>query len=390
MAIAWGTVLALRPRQGLIEPDPVDVQDYFSTDDIARARRFGRPQLALHAASALTSLAALWRLVERPPLPRPRNPPVLEALLVGSGLSLLVSLSPLPLRALARRRALAVGLATQSWRGWGVDLLKSTAIETAFSGASAAGAVWIMRRYPRTWWLQFAGISVAGAVLFTFLSPVILDPIFNRFTVLEDGPLRERIFGLAKSAGIDVGEIFKVDASTRTSAANAYVTGLGKTKRVVLFDTLLEQFTADEVRLVVAHELAHVHHRDVPRGILQLALSAPGTMYGASRLLEAFGRHPRQIRTDAQALPALAFALAMSSALVNHASTALSRRVESSADAYALRLTGEPEPMIAFERRIVTQNLADPDPPRWLVWLMASHPPAIERIGIALAYARAL
>jgi STE24 endopeptidase len=379
----------LRPGKGLIEPDPVDVQDYFSTDDIVRARRFGHPQLALQAASTLVRAAVLLRFIDKPLAPGRGNRPLLEAAVAGAGLSAAVGLAPLPLRVLMRRRALAVGLARQSWGGWVLDLLKSSTIEIGLSGGSAAAAVWLMRRHPRGWWLAFSGASVAGAALFTFLAPVLLDPIFNRFEVLADGDLRREVFELAERAQVNVGEVYQVDASSRTSAANAYVSGFAHTKRVVLFDTLIQSFTAEETRLVVAHELAHVRHRDLPRGLAHLALSAPGGMYGASCLLRALGRHPEQTQASAQTLPALALALSVVGVTVGSPSAALSRRVEQRADAFSLKLTDEPEPFIAFERRIVSQNLADPDPPRWLVRLMASHPPAVERIGIALAYARA-
>jgi STE24 endopeptidase len=294
-------------------------------------------------------------------------------------------LATLPLRALMRRRSLAVGLATGSWGKWSVDLAKSTTIELIVGAGSSAGVLWLMRRYPRAWWLIGAGVSVAGAVGLTFVAPVALDPLFNRFTVLAEGPLREQVLGLAKRAGVEVGEVYEVDASTRTSAANAYVTGFGATKRVVLFDTLIESFTPAETRLVVAHELAHVRHRDIQRGIAQMALSAPGAMYATSRLLREL-RSSERTPPSAQTLPAVALALGVVAIALGPASMALSRRVESRADAFALELTGEAEPFIAFEQRIVRQNLADPDPPRWLQRLTASHPSALQRIGIALAY----
>jgi len=377
-------VLVLRPSEGLIEPDPVDVQEYFSHDDIARARRFGRPQLALHALGGLVQAGMLTALVVHPPRVRPGRP-LLTSVPAGAGLSALVGLASLPLSALARRRALSVGLATQSWRGWLADVAKTSAIEMGLAGLAAPAGVALMRRLPRWWWLPGAGVVVAGASGMTLLAPVLMDPLFNRYTPLPAGPTREDVLELARRAGVEVGEVYEVDASRRTSAANAYVSGLGPTKRVVLFDTLLESFTREETRLVVAHELAHVHHRDVWRGLLQLALVAPAGMYAAAQLTRRLaGSAP----ADASTLPALALSLGVVSAAIGSVSSALSRRMESRADAYSLRLTGEPEPFVAFEQRIVKQNLSDPDPPRWLTRLLASHPPAVERIGIARAYAR--
>jgi STE24 endopeptidase len=385
--VAWGAVLLLRPsEESLIEPDPVDVHDYFSPDDIARARDFGRPQLALQAAASALRATVVILLVKRPLVARRNNRPLLQATTTGVWTSGTLSAVVLPLRALMRRRALAAGLARGPWRRWGIDLGKGAAIESALSGATAAGAVLLMRRWPRVWWLAASGASVGGALLLTFLAPVVLDPIFNRFTVLEDGELRDQLLALAQRAGVEVGEVYRVDASTRTTAANAYVTGLGATKRIVLFDTLLESFTPAQTRLVVAHELAHVRHRDVLRGIAHMGLSAPAAMYATSELLRAMGRHPTQSTPGAQTLPALTLAFGVLAVALGPSFAALSRRVEARADAYALELTGEAEPFIEFERRIVRQNLADPDPPRWLSRLTASHPSAVHRIGIGLAY----
>src|SRR5919204_4052882 len=207
-------------------------------------------------------------------------------------------------------------------------------------------------------------VGFAAATL--YLGPVVLDPVFNRFTPLPEGRARDDVLDLARRAGVDVGEVYEVDASRRTTAANAYVNGLGRTKRAVLYDTLLERFTRDEVRLVVAHELGHVRYRDVTNGLLWLALVAPFGLFAVKRLTEALGR-------GAEPGPAVLPALAISSALVagtlGVVSNQLSRRVEQRADSFSLKLTRAPDPFIAFEKRIAIQNVADPDPPGWLTWV---------------------
>ncbi len=323
---------------------------------------------------------------------------------MGAGLTAAVELASLPLRALARRRARAVGLSTQTWAGWAGDVAKGGALGLALNAAAAPVGIALMRRLPRSWWLPAAGVAVGGAGALTFLSPVLLDPLFNRFTPLGEGPVREAVLELAARAGVSVGEVYEVDASRRTRAANAYVTGFGATKRVVLFDTLLSELTLEEVRLVVAHELAHVRHRDVPRGLAHLALSAPAGMYAVAQLTRRLDRsgggrsdgshaglgagRGEGASASAASLPALALALGAVSAAVGSLSSALSRAVERRADAFSLTLTDAPEPFVSFERQLVKQNLADPDPPRWLVALMGTHPSTIERIGIARAYAR--
>ena len=259
----------LAPRTPVIEPADVDVRTYFSDAELARGRRYARPQLALGMASEAVELGILVALALRPAGPlragRRWEQPVAGGAAVAAGLGLAMTAATLPLRAASRRRRIAVGLDTQSWRGWLADLAKAGVIQTGFAAAAGAGVVAGARRYPRRWWLPAAAVSVGVGGVLAALAPVVLDPIFNDFTRLPEGETRSDVLALAEAAGVSVGEVYSVDASRRTTAANAYVTGLGPTKRVVLFDTMLDRYTRDEVRLVVAHELGHVRHRDVPR-----------------------------------------------------------------------------------------------------------------------------
>ncbi|HEV2777535.1 MAG TPA: M48 family metalloprotease, partial [Solirubrobacteraceae bacterium] len=253
------------------------------------------------------------------------------------------------------------------------------------AGLGAATAVGLIRRYPRGWWVPGSVLVVAFGVVSIYAGPVVLDPIFNKFQALPAGQTRSDVLELAERAGVDIGEVYSVDASRRSTAANAYVAGLGSTKRVVLYDTLLENFERDEVRLVVAHELAHQHHRDVPNGLLYVAIVAPFGLLAVAQLT-------RRLGPDAEPgpamLPALALSLIVMTTTITTISNQLSRQVEARADTYALTLTGEPKPFIGFERRIALRNLSDPDPPGWQTALLATHPPTIERIGIGVAYER--
>jgi STE24 endopeptidase len=171
-----------------------------------------------------------------------------------------------------------------------------------------------------------------------------------------------------------------MDASRRTTAANAYVTGFGRTKRVVIYDTLLNKFTPGETRLVVAHELGHVHYRDVPHGLLYLAIVAPFGMFAVARLGErvAPGDAP-----PAAAVPAILLAIALMAPAITFISNQLSRAVEARADTFSLQLTHDPKTFIAFQRQIAIQNVADPDPPGLPHFLLDTHPTTMERIGLA-------
>ncbi len=392
LAAAEAGARLLTPRKPPIEPAPVDAEDHFTAQEIERGARFARPQLAIGLARAALELGLLATLVNRVRTrgagrgqrPAPAGTVFAGGALAGATLAVGMTLAPLPLSALARRRAIAVGLVTQSWRGWGVDLVKSTAIETTLAAGAGGAAVALTRRYPRGWWLPAAAGSVGLGVLLGALAPVLLDPVFNDFAALPDGETRSDVLELARAAGVEVGEVFSVDASRRTTGANAYVTGLGPTKRVVLFDTLLDRYSRDEVRVVVAHELAHVRNRDVLRGVAYAAIVAPAAALAVQRL--SWRLSPE--RGTAWALPALALAAALVAAPTGLVGNRLSRAIERRADAYSLELAGSPQAFISFERAIALQNVADLRPPRWVSSVLASHPPTLERIGAAVAYAR--
>ena len=385
LAAAEGGVRLLSPRERPIEPAEIDLHSFFSEAEIQRGARFARPQVALGFGRAAIELGALALVVRRPPrwLSGGSERPALRGAAAGAGLAVGLSLPVLPLSAIARRRGIAVGLVTQSWRGWADDLAKGAAIESALAAAAGSAAVAVTRRYPGRWWLPASAGSVVFGALLAALAPVVLDPIFNEFTPLPDGQTRSDVLELARAAGVKVGEVYSVDASKRTTAANAYVAGLGPTKRVVLFDTLLDRYSRDEIRVVVAHELGHVRNRDVPRGVLYAALVAPAAALAVQRL--SWELSPE--RGNAGALPALALAAAAVGAPTGLIGNRLSRAIERRSDAYSLKLTDAPDAFISFERAIAVQNVADLEPPRWLTSLLATHPPTAERIGSAVRFA---
>jgi STE24 endopeptidase len=312
--------------------------------------------------------------------------PVLVGAAAGAALSLTTNVAALPVSAVMRERAIDVGLVTQSWSGWVGDLAKSWTIGALIAAAGGAIVLTLLRRFPRRWWVPAAAIVVLFGAITTYGSPVVLDPLFNRFEPLPPGRTRTDVLELARKAGVDVGDVLVMDASRRTTAANAYVAGLGHTKRVVLYDTLLTGFRPEEIRLVVAHELAHVHHRDVPRGLLYLLLVAPAGMFGVAALTDRL----RGGRSGAEAIPAIALALAIVVPVVTSISNGLSRQVEARADSYALQLTQEPESFISFERRVAIRNVAEPDPPEWQVLLFSTHPPVLDRIGAGVRFRETL
>jgi STE24 endopeptidase len=313
--------------------------------------------------------------------------PVLVAAATGAGTSVVMLVVSLPFSALMERRSRAYGLSTQNWRSWSGDLAKSTAIGAVFAAFGAAIFIALLRRFPRSWWALAAAGMVVLSATFGLLAPVLLDPLFNKFTPLPEGAARSDVLALAREAEVQVGEVYRVDASRRTTGANAYVGGLGATKRVVLYDTLLNDFAPDQVRSIVAHELGHVKHRDVPRALLWLALVAPAATLAIQRLTERLAPESRGRGAGPAALLPAAFSSAIVSSVIGPASNVLSRGVERRADSYALALTKDPAALIEVQRKLAVQNVADPDPPAWIKLLFGSHPSTVQRIGAALAWA---
>jgi STE24 endopeptidase len=192
------------------------------------------------------------------------------------------------------------------------------------------------------------------------------------------------VLELAERADVDVGEVYRVDASRRTTGANAYVAGLGHTKRVVLYDNLIEDFKPAEVRSVVAHELAHVKYDDIPRGLLFLALIAPPGMLLVQRITQSLAPGAR----GADVVPALVLSFALVLFAGQIAGNYVSRAVEARADAFALRVTDDPDAFISLERRLAVRNISDPDPPGLLHTLFGTHPTTLERIGYGETFRR--
>jgi STE24 endopeptidase len=392
-AAAAGATFLLRPRTGLIDPIPIDAQAYFTEFQLDRAEDFRGLQRALAVASLGVSVGTLVVLAWRPPrrlFDRLAGRPLLGGAVAGAGLSLLLVLTGLPLTAWMRQRALDVGLATQPWGDWALDVVKSAGINALFAAAGGLVAMALVRRFRRHWWAPAAAVVVLFGVITIWLYPVVIDPVFNRFEKLKPGMLRSDVLELARKADVDVGEVYRVDASRRTSAANAYVNGLGNSKRVVLYDNLISGFPRDEVRLVVAHELGHQKHNDLLRGLTWLALVAPAGTFLTQRLAERFARREGfddpSSRPGPIVLPAIALAISLSSVALGCASNVLSRQVEGRADAFALDLTRDPAAFVQFERRITLRNISEPEPPGLYQALFGTHPSTVQRIGIGEAW----
>lgn len=387
LLVAAVAVVAMLPRSGVIAPVAVDPRDWFTAAQLDRASAFRGPQLwlALLGIAVEAGVLAFWVL--RPPalLARRWRRPVLAASLAGAAVSATVGLAALPVGAAMRGRAVSVGLATGSWGQWVADQARALLIAAVIAAVLVAIGIALMRGLPDRWWIPASALTVAAIVLFAFARPVVIDPLFNDFTELPPGPARSAVTSLAGKAGVDVGSVFLVDASRRTSAANAYVDGIGSSKRVVLYDTLVRDFPPSQTRLVVAHELAHVRYHDIWRGLLFIALVTPAAFFAVSRLVRAWA--PKgEASAGPETVPALFAAVVLIVFLVTLVSNPLSRGVEARADAYSLNLTGEAPAFIAQQRRLAIRNVSEPSPPFVARLLFGTHPTTTQRIGIGLAW----
>ena len=280
-------------------------------------------------------------------------------------------------------------LSTQSLPGWTVDQVKGLLIGGVFGLFILEIVYALLRLAPQTWWLWVAGVLLLFTVILANLAPVLLMPLFNKFVPLggEYADLERRLLSLAQRAHTRVRGVFKFDMSRRTTAANAALAGLGNTRRIILADTLLENYTVDEVETVLAHELGHHVHRDIPLGILVESAITLAGLYLASLGL-AWGVNTFELEgvADVAGMPWLALLLAAFGLLSMPLENAYSRWREWRADRYALQATENGAAFASALARLTNQNLSDAEPERWVELLLYSHPAPGRRIAAALAY----
>ncbi len=279
-------------------------------------------------------------------------------------------------------------LSNQTLPGWVSDQVK---------GLFAGGAVGlivlqviylVLRTYPETWWLWAAGFLLLFSVLLANLAPVLLMPLFYKFKPLEEeyAGLAERLVRLSERAGARVKGVYQFDMSRRTKAANAALTGLGNTRRILLGDTLLKEFTDDEIETVLAHELGHHVHRDIPMGIMVESVTTLAGLYLASLALDwGAGYFGFEGVWDIAGLPLFLLVMGAYGLVTMPLGNAFSRWRERRADAYALQATGNGQAYASALARLANQNLADADPEPWVEFLLHSHPALSKRIAMAEA-----
>jgi STE24 endopeptidase len=278
---------------------------------------------------------------------------------------------------------------TQSFRDWVLDQLKGMAIALPIGLILLEGVYAFLRAFPDTWWLWTAGAVLLFQVILANLAPVLIAPIFNKYIPLGDehADLAERLMRLAERANTKVKGIYKFDMSKRTKAANAALTGIGNTRRIVLGDTLINEFAPDEIETVLAHELGHHVHKDIP---LLIGFGTVITLLGlylASIVMNwAVVYFGFTSVADPAAMPMLELILGAYGLVIMPLENAVSRWRERMADEYALQTTGNREAFSSAFTRLANQNLGEVDPERWVVVMFYSHPPLGERIAMAQSW----
>ncbi len=271
----------------------------------------------------------------------------------------------------------------QTLKGWWGDLLKSTLLSAVLGGFLLEIVYLGLRVAPDSWWLWTAGFLFLFNVLLSNLAPVLLFPIFNKFSPLDEEhlDLQERLIKLADQAGTKVEGVYKFDMSRRTKAANAGLTGLGNTRRIILGDTLVDEFSSDEIETVLAHELGHQANHDILLSmVVQTGITLGGlylTSRGLSWAIFLFGFSSV---SDIAALPIFGLSLGAFGLLTMPLSNGFSRWRERLADDFALQLTGKGQIYASALMRLGNQNLAEVDPDPWVEFLLYSHPSLEKRI----------
>jgi len=365
---------------GPLHPPPAS--SVFTADEIRRAEDF-------------TSLARLWSwcslavslllacllgftrlgasLVERI-----RGPWWWQVVVTVAALALAGRLVTLPFAVLLRRRVLDYGLSHQAWGAYAVDLAKGVALDVVVTSIVLLVLVGAARRWSRAW-PAVAGLVLAGLVMLgSFAYQVLVEPLFNTFTPLPDGELRTQIFELADREDVPIDDVLVADASRRTTTLNAYVSGFGSSRRVVVYDNLVDGSSGVDDRealSVIAHELAHARHDDVLTGSL---LGAAGVLLGVGLLglLRGGVADPRRV-------PRVLALVAVATLLASPVQNGISRQIETRADVDALRATGDPEALIEVHKALARRSLADPTPPAWSQFWFGSHPTGLMRIALA-------
>lgn len=279
-------------------------------------------------------------------------------------------------------------LSTQKTRSWLWDETKSFLVALIFGAVVAELLYFTIRQSPEHWWLIAWGMFLVLFVIVAQVAPLVLFPIFYKFEPLENDDLKQRLVRLSERAGTQVRGIYKWHLSEKSKKANAALTGLGATRRIILADTLLDHYSAEEIEAVLAHELGHHVHRHILKSIFVQAGITLFGFWAANQVLHMAIEQWNMFDTlsDFANLPLLVLVSTILSFLLMPAMNAYSRFNERQADRYAFQSIKSVQPFISSMNKLASQNLAERTPSRWVEWLFHSHPAISRRVAAAEAW----
>lgn len=375
---------------------PLDPRSVFTDAEIQRAEAYSRQVRIWSWSSLAVSLAtACWlgfsrrgrSLFARLPVPWWAQVPLAVALV-----EVLRRVVTLPFAALVRQQRLDEGLTNQSWPAFALDLVKSELVGIVVTSLALVAVVACARRWRRAWPAVAGGLVAVLVLVGSFVYPLVVEPLFNHFEPLPDGALRTQILALADEEGVYVDDVLVADASRRTTTLNAYVSGFGGTRRVVVFDNLVDDLPQDQALSVVAHELAHARHDDVVTGSVLGAAGAAAGVGLLALVLPLVGRRRpgshQELRYGGAAVPVVLALVALASLATSPVESTVSRQIETRADVDALRATGDAEAFKAMQTQLALRSLADPTPPAWSQFWFGTHPTGLTRMALADRMAR--
>jgi STE24 endopeptidase len=384
-----------RPSQAATSPDR---GASFTPEEISRDGDYQGPAYLstfLYLVISLVTLVWLARGPVRWMVERFQHVPggwPVHALLIALVVTAVLTLAALPLGFVGYMIDRAWGLSTQGVTGWLSDQGRGLLVTGVTSAVTAMVFFGLVRWQPRTWWLWgWAAFSLLTAVL-VFLYPLVIAPLFNKFTPLHDQELVSTAHRLARDAGVDINKVLVADASKRTTAENAYVAGLGKSKELVIYDTLLRRQDPKETEFIIAHELGHDKENHVLKGVAVASLGlfvAFAALWWSSHRASFWHWGGASGVADLRALPLLLLFATVATVLTLPIQNGVSRHFESQADSVAMQLTHDPTPAVAAFRRLALANLSDLRPPKLAVWVLFTHPPIADRIRAVLSEGKA-
>jgi len=382
--VPWDPV----PGGALTLPAPGEL---FSAAELARAESFSRWARVWGWSSLAVSLAVVVYLGlssrVRDLAARLPGPWWMRVVLAVALVSLVVRVATLPFAIAGQAHRRRNGLSTQDWAGWAVDVAKNLGLSVFVTALVLLMVIGTARRWARAW------PAVAGAVLGSlvlvgsFVYPVLVEPLFNSFEPLRQGDLRTQVLALADQEGVPVDGVLVSDASRRTTTLNAYVSGFGGSRRIVLYDNLVDGLSPDEALSVVAHELAHAQHDDVLIGSLLgfagafVATGLLGLVLGASRIRRRYAS--TRVASLPVGVPLLMALVTVGGFLSGPVQNTVSRQIETRADVDALMATNDGATFVAMQRQLSLRALSDPTPPRWSQLWSGSHPTTLQRVAVA-------